>query len=296
MMSRATGVIGCLLGLGLLAAVLAPATSAATPRRTWQAAFGSGKGVASISLGVDLTGTASVALQALTPSTMVAVEIYAHSCSAPKVVLRLPAVSIGSGGQGSLLTALTKSEGTAIWNASAAGAIAIRVSAGMTARCATLTFPIVTRVAISALHIDLPVVLEPGHSYPYCNVAMYVPSFSQPAEAGPTMLYAHARTGMFLPILVASRVSNGASMVGMTVQVWTSNDLRYVYRVNRVWRHRTTIPPGSPSVQQLWLETSEGPYGTVEKMFLTATLISVGAVSHEQAHPTPRVVVCGHYG
>jgi hypothetical protein len=295
-MSRATGIIGCLLGLGLLAAVLAPATSAATPRRMWQAVFGSGTGVATISLGLDLTGAASVGQQSLTPSTAFSVEIYSHTCSAPKVVVRLPVLSTGTAGLGSLTTALTRSQGSAIWAASAAGAIAIRVSAGATARCATLTYPIATRVAISALNIDLPVVLQPGHSFPYCNVAMYVPSFSQPAEAGPTMLYAHARTGMFLPILTASTISNGASMVGMTIQVWTSNDLRYVYRVNRVWRHRTTVPPGSPAVQQLWLETSEGPFGTVEKMFLTATLISVGAASHDQSHPTPHRVVCGHYG
>ena len=42
---------------------------------------------------------------------------------------------------------------------------------------------------------------------------------------------------MFLPILTASKVSNGKKMVGMVVEVWTNDDQRFLYVVTKVKRH-----------------------------------------------------------
>jgi hypothetical protein len=64
---------------------------------------------------------------------------------------------------------------------------------------------VATRVRIAGLDIDLPVVKPPA-GYPLCNVAMYYvhPEIGQPGEGKSVYLYAHARTGMFLPLLTAS--------------------------------------------------------------------------------------------
>ena len=69
--------------------------------------------------------------------------------------------------------------------------------------------------------IDLAVVKGPN-GYPYCNVAMYMRSLYQPTEPGVTFIYAHARTGMFLPLLNASKKNDGAAMIGKMVYVYTS--------------------------------------------------------------------------
>ncbi len=78
-----------------------------------------------------------------------------------------------------------------------------------------------TRVVIPALQIDLPVVRPPNdpNHFPYCNVAEYLAALSRPGQPGTTFIYAHARTGMFLPILTSS----DASMKGMLVEVYTSD-------------------------------------------------------------------------
>src|SRR5664279_906530 len=46
---------------------------------------------------------------------------------------------------------------------------------------------VATRVVVPALRVDLPVVRPPSdpNAFPYCNVAEYIPSLSQPGERGP---------------------------------------------------------------------------------------------------------------
>src|SRR4051812_16904258 len=86
---------------------------------------------------------------------------------------------------------------------------------------------VATRVQIAALGIDLPVIRQ-RTAYPACNVAMYLKELRQPGQGGSTYLYAHARVGMFLPILTRSKVNNGARMIGMTVKVWTGDSRVFV--------------------------------------------------------------------
>ncbi|HWP62665.1 MAG TPA: sortase [Candidatus Binatia bacterium] len=154
---------------------------------------------------------------------------------------------------------------------------------------------VATRIVIPALRIDLPVVTPPGgpDAYPLCNVAMYIQELSQPGEPGATYIYAHARVGMFLPLLEESKRNNGQRMLGMLVQVYTSDDQLFLYEITEVRRHQTTLDAAfAVRDEQLWLQTSEGPRGTKEKLQVVALPIGSMPADHDQAHPTPKPVVC----
>lgn len=155
---------------------------------------------------------------------------------------------------------------------------------------------VATRVRIAALGIDLPVVAPPpgDNAYPYCNVAMYLTSLGQPGQGRATYLYAHARTGMFLPLLDASLVQNGKSMLGMVVEVWTSDNQRFLYDITEVRRHQTDLADAANATsEQLWLQTSEGPKGTVPKLQVVAEPLSQEAADPADAHPVAKPLVCG---
>jgi hypothetical protein len=155
---------------------------------------------------------------------------------------------------------------------------------------------IATRVVVAALRIDLPVILQPGSadSFPPCNVAMYIQQLHQPGQPGATYIYAHARTGMFLPILTASTINNGKSMIGMLVQVYTSDNMEFLYEVTAVRRHITDLNAAFATTDEtLWLQTSEGPRGTIQKVQVIAKPLSSGPADPAAAHPTPHPITCG---
>lgn len=148
---------------------------------------------------------------------------------------------------------------------------------------------VVTRVRVAALNIDLPVIRSA--TVP-CGVALeYLdPHLGQPGQGRATYLYSHAQAGMFLPILTASMASNGKKMKGMVVEVWTSDDQRFLYVLTQVRRH---VPFQSAfdaafavTTDQIWLQTSEGK-GTQPKLQVVGELLSQEAVSHAEANPTP---------
>lgn len=148
---------------------------------------------------------------------------------------------------------------------------------------------VATRVRIAALDIDLPVVKGPS-GYPYCNVAMYLKELRQPGQGGATYLFAHARTGMFLPLLETSE----KKQLGMVVEVWTSDDFRFLYEVVDVRRNQTSLDdPLSAESEELWLQTSEGAKGTVGKTQVVALPLSVERADPADAHPKARPVDCG---
>jgi hypothetical protein len=159
------------------------------------------------------------------------------------------------------------------------------------------TFPadrVATRVVVAALGIDLPIVRQPDPAYPACDVAMYHEALGQPGQGRATYLYAHARTGMFLPILDASKVDNGAAMLGMIVEVYTSDDQLFLYEVTEVRRHQLDLDAAvTATTEQLWLQTSEGPKGTRPKTQVVARFLSTGAADHDAAHPVANPVACG---
>jgi hypothetical protein len=164
---------------------------------------------------------------------------------------------------------------------------------------------VATRVVVAALHIDLPVV-KGNSGYPYCNVAMYLhngktvndakgDSFGQPGEGRATYIYAHARDGMFGPIYNLAMVQkNAKKMLGMVVQVYTSDFKLYLYEIREYHLHSTSLDGATGArKEELWLQTSEGPHGTPGKTQLVAYPLSVSPASPRDAVPTPHPVVCG---
>jgi hypothetical protein len=156
---------------------------------------------------------------------------------------------------------------------------------------------VATRVRVKGLGIDLPIV-KGNAGYPFCNVAMYLAALSQPGFGKATYLYAHAREGMFLPLLT----TKARGQRGQTVEVWTSDDMLFLYTISEVFRH---VPydqgldrPAVATTEELWLQTSEGPkpppgHPPGPKTQVLATFVSEAPADHAAAHPKARPVVCG---
>ena len=161
---------------------------------------------------------------------------------------------------------------------------------------------VATRVVVPALNIDLPVV-KGNDGYPYCNVAMYLhtkdsaakDAFGQPGEGRATYIYAHARDGMFGPIYELAMVKKTPrKMLGMVVQVYTSDFKLYLYEIREYRLHVTDLDgPLGATKEELWLQTSEGPHGTPGKTQLIAYPISVSPADPKDAVPKPHPVNCG---
>jgi len=157
---------------------------------------------------------------------------------------------------------------------------------------------VATRVVVDALGIDLPVIRPKGTSstYPACNVAMYIQELNQPGSGKATYIYAHAREGMFGPIYeraILKRHGGPKSMLEMPVEVYTSDDLLFLYQVSAVRLHQLTLDDAfKATTEQLYLQTSEGPKGTPGKTMLVADFVAVVGADHKAAHPTPHPVAC----
>ena len=162
---------------------------------------------------------------------------------------------------------------------------------------------VATRIVINTLNIDLPIVKAPT-GFPYCDVAMYfdhnstpgVP-FVQPGQTGAVYLFAHARTGMFLPLLTRSWTDNGSSMIGLLVSVYTSDNQEFIYKINTIHRHVFGLNLSTLQVKdgQLWLQTSEGDAKTPAtngKLQVVAQFVSNVPADPADAHPAPHRRVC----
>jgi hypothetical protein len=160
---------------------------------------------------------------------------------------------------------------------------------------------VATRVRVAALDIDLPVIRQPDPDVVPCDVAMYYeiaddPRLAQPGSGLATYLYAHAQPGMFLPILDASKVQNGNAMLGMVVEVWTSDDQRFLYEITEVLRHVPYDEAFEEALnagrEELWLQTSEGR-GEQPKLQVVALPISQEAADPAEAQPDAKPRRCG---
>jgi hypothetical protein len=171
---------------------------------------------------------------------------------------------------------------------------------GSTPRPAPAEAGVVSRIRIPSLHVDLPVVpgdlVVPGNRefYPLCDVAMFMREYVQPGEAGATYIYAHAQRGMFAPLLEASQMNNGASMVGALIEVYTTTNTLHLYELYQVKRHATdlSLANAPTGVHLLVLQTSEGESGTIPKLQVAARPLSVVPSTPSEALPTPRPRVC----
>jgi hypothetical protein len=154
---------------------------------------------------------------------------------------------------------------------------------------------VATRVVIRRLGIDLPIIEQlPEHgSYPLCDVALYLPSLGQPGSGRATYLYAHAREGMFLPLLIASQDNNGQRMLGFVVEVYTSDNYLFLYKISEVRRHTLDLNDAFTDTSgRLWLQTSEGPAGTVPKLQVVADFLSADKTDPNAAHPDAHPRMC----
>lgn len=162
--------------------------------------------------------------------------------------------------------------------------------------------PRASRIIIRSLGIDLPIISrdravpnQGPDQYPPCDVALYHTAFQQPGEAGTTYLYGHAREGMFLPLLEASTRDDGAEMLGKVVRIYTNDDQLHLYRITRVKRHATDfslVTDAPPDKEQLILQTSEGPRGTVPKLQVLAVPYDVRPSTREEARPRAQPRAC----
>lgn len=167
---------------------------------------------------------------------------------------------------------------------------------------ATPRRPRATRIIIRYLGIDLPVISRdrrvPNQGpdlYPPCDVAVYHTAFQQPGEPGTTYIYGHARSGMFLPLLEESERDDGKGMIGKVVRVYTNDDKLHLYRITKVKRHATDfslVTDAEPGSEQLILQTSEGPRGTVPKLQVLAIPYDVRESTREEARPRARPRAC----
>ncbi len=152
-----------------------------------------------------------------------------------------------------------------------------------------------SRIVVPALSIDLPVVsgdlVVAGNApdYPLCDVAQYLTTYRYPGRIGTTTwIYAHARPGMFLPLLEASEKDDGAALIGSEVEVYSTAGQRYTYRVTDVHRHAVDRSSAlvSPESRRLVLQTSEGPSGTVPKLQVAADFIEVTPSTTAESMPS----------
>ena len=164
---------------------------------------------------------------------------------------------------------------------------------------------IATRVRIRGTvpPVDLPVVTSPPHEeFPLCNAAEYYTvngrALAYPGTPQANYLYAHASAGMFGPRWNLDTAKQLPTLIGLWVEVYTTDDQDHVYQITQVlpgvsvsdpsWIER----PASVKSDQLWLQTSEGPYETSTKLQVVAEPVGVVAASSTDSHPTGKGSVC----
>lgn len=155
---------------------------------------------------------------------------------------------------------------------------------------------VATRIVVPRLQIDLPVMLQAGDAYgdyPLCDVALYQPMLGQPGEGRATYIYAHAREGMFLPLLLASQINDGQRLIGDAVQVYTNDNYVFNYTISEVHRHVTDMNDAfAATTEVLYMQTSEGPHGTIPKLQVVASFVSSEKADPKDAHPAAHPRIC----
>lgn len=84
------------------------------------------------------------------------------------------------------------------------------------------------RIRIPSLGVDLPVVEGDGWTVPLFQAAHY-PGMKQPGEGGRSLIYAHAQTGMFGPLL------RPGATVGLGVQIMRPGKSTLNYAITKVY-------------------------------------------------------------
>ncbi len=288
--------LSALLIASLLLALAAAPADAATVQRVFSASVGTGgtNGTTKITVYTDGRGRVDYALKGLRKSATYRVEIRRRTCAnLGTVVTRIAGVTTTSTGRVTLGRTIGQTNMNQIWAANWSSRLAIRFVSGTSIRCGNLNFTHATRVSIPAYSINLPVVRAPS-GYPYCNVAMYMGTLSQPTEPGVTFIMAHARTGMFLPLLKQWQLNKGVNMIGKKVYVYTSNSKVSTYQIFAVKGMTSVQSAVTTTAEELWLQTSTGPHGTALKLVVKARRLSTVSTTYAASHPKPHIVHCGY--
>ena len=268
---------------------------ALTTKRLWQAPVGTNavNGRVSLRAYTNTTGLLTLRLKAMRANASYSLEVRAGSCASLGTV-RASFVRVTSSATGEINTIrnVSGTKMSAIWKVARSGSIAFRTVSGTHVRCANLKYPVATRIVVSSLGINLAVIRGPS-GYPPCKVAMYQRELMQPREPGVSLIYAHARTGMFLPLLTRSKINNGASLIGMKVKVYTSDSRVSTYQIVSVRRHVTSLQSAfGVTSERLWMYTSEGPNWRYPKLIVSAKRLSTATTTYAASHPRARPVAC----
>jgi hypothetical protein len=284
--------ISILMSLAMLLTFASAPASAITLQRTWSARLGT-NGTVTLYAFTNGVGSIHYGLTGLKAGATYSVQIRYGTCARLGVVAAsLTSLPTSTTGSVARVNNVFASQMSRIWSAARSTSFVVRIVSGTSIRCGGFSFAKATRVAVSGLSINLPVVRGPS-GYPLCRVAMYSASLAQPREPGVTFIFAHARTGMFLPLLTRWRINRGASLIGRTVWVWTSDSYVSYYRITRV-RVTTNAMAGAYSLtsERLWLQTSTGPNTTYPKLIVEASRYRTVKTTYAASHPTARPVRC----
>jgi hypothetical protein len=294
--------IAIALALLLLGIMAAPVQAAGVPQRVFKASFGT-NGSGSFTYYTDGTGKMTWALKGLKKSATYKAAIYRGKCSNLGTRVRVvgyPATN--SSGALSVTKSVSAAKASAVWEANWYKTLSLRIVSGKSVRCGVLRFTHATRVRIPnvdgfmSARIDMAVI-RGNAGYPLCDVAMYSGAYSQPREPSDwaTFIFAHARKGMFLPLLKEWQQNKGSQLIGKYVYVYTSNNKMHKYRITSLatglTKQMALITSAGPD--KLWLQTSTGPNYTYPKLFVKATWVSTSSVSYAAAHPKPHPYKCG---
>lgn len=287
--------IATLVAVTMLVTFAAAPVDAITLQRTWSAKVGSNGSNGRITLKAYTNGVGSISysLKGLRAGAIYGVQIRNGTCASPgTIVARPPSLPTSATGTVTRVDNLLPWLMTGIWPAARKTSFVVRVVNGTSIRCGAFTFAHATRVAVPGIGIDIPVIRSRS-GYPPCRVALYLPQVAQPREPGVTFIYAHARTGMFLPLLTRWRINGGASLIGRTVKVWTSDSYVSYYRITRV-RKTSNAMTGVYSLtrERLWLQTSTGPNRTYAKLIVEAARYKTVKTTYSASHPTAHPVSC----
>jgi hypothetical protein len=284
--------IALLMAVAMLLTFATAPASALTLQRTWSARLGT-SGTITVKAYTNGVGSIRYSLSGLKARATYGVQIRNGTCSSLGSAVTRPA-SILTSATGTVARTdnLYPWHMTGIWSVARKPSFVVRIFSGTSIRCGVFSFTHATRVAVSGLGIDLPIIRGPS-GYPPCRVAMYLASQSQPREPGVTFIYAHARTGMFLPLLTRSRINGGASLLGRTVKVWTSDSYVSYYRIIRVRKTQNAMAGVTDLTRErLWLQTSTGPNRTYPKLIVEASRYKTVKTTYAAAHPRARPVRC----
>jgi hypothetical protein len=293
--------IAIALALLLVGIMAAPVQAAAIPQRVFKSSFGTA-GAGTFTYYTDGTGTITWALKGLKKSATYKATVYRGKCgNLGKAVTTLPSPVTNSSGALNVTRAISNTKTRAIWEANWYKVLSLKIVNGSSVKCGVMNFKHATRVrvpkqGVMSAGIDMAVI-RGNDGYPLCNVAMYSGAYSQPREPSEwaSFIFAHARTGMFLPLLKEWQQNKGSQLIGKYIYVYTSDNKMHTYRITSLVTGLKTqmAKITSAGVDKLWLQTSTGPNYTYPKLFVKSTWVSTVSVSYSAAHPTPHPRKCG---